>query len=74
MKLLPAFALFAAVAALLGGCSSQQLYNVAQGWQHQECQRIQDRDERQRCERSSAKSYEQYQRERQGAREGTPAK
>ena len=28
----------------LAGCSTQQLYNVAQGWQHQECQRIADRD------------------------------
>lgn len=64
---------FAAL-ALLAGCSSQQLYNVAQGWQHQECQRIADRDERQRCEKSSAMSYEQYRREREAAKQGTPTK
>lgn len=60
--------------ALLAGCTSQQLYNVAQGWQHQECQRIADREERQRCEKSTAMSYEQYRREREAARQGTPAK
>jgi hypothetical protein len=59
-------------AALMTGCSAQQLYGMAQGWQHQECQRIADRDERQRCERSSAVSYEQYRREREAAKAGTP--
>ena len=63
-----------AVPALLAGCSSQQLYQVGQGWQHQECQRISDRDERQRCEKSSAMSYEQYRREREAAKAGTPAR
>mgnify|MGYP000994987876 CR=1 FL=1 len=60
--------------AVLAGCTSQQLYSVTQGWQHQECQRIADRDERQRCEKSSAMSYEQYRREREAAKQGTPAK
>lgn len=49
----------------LCGCSSQQLYNAAQGWQRNECYKIADQQERSRCLASTSTSYEQYQRESQ---------
>jgi len=54
---------------LLAGCSSQQLYSVGQGWQKQECQKLADMAERQRCEKSSALSYERYKAEAEAAKD-----
>jgi hypothetical protein len=51
----------AAVAMLaLAGCTSQELWRSGQQWQKQECSRLKDIEERKRCERSAATSYEQY--------------
>ena len=47
--------------AVLGACSAQQLYATGQQWQRNECLKIDDRAERQRCEQSHATSYEAYQ-------------
>ena len=52
----------------LAGCSSQQLYGAGQGWQQQECQRLADAQERQRCMSSASRSYEEYRREAEAAR------
>lgn len=46
--------------AMLASCSSRQLYGAGQQWQRVECNRIDDRDERARCAKSAATSYEQY--------------
>ena len=54
--------------ALLTACSHEQLYNVGQGWQRAECQKLQDPSERSRCEKSSATSYERYRAESEAAR------
>ena len=51
---LPTFVITAA------GCSSQDLYQVGQGWQQQECRKLPDAAERGRCEKSRALSYEKY--------------
>jgi hypothetical protein len=48
---------------LVAGCTSQELYQTGQGWQKQECKKLQDRDERGRCEKSAATSFERYQAE-----------
>jgi hypothetical protein len=58
----------AATFVLLAGCSSQQLYNVGQGWQKQECLKLPDIAERQRCEKSTALSYERYKAEAEAAK------
>jgi len=50
------------------GCSSQQLYGGGQAWQRNECQRIQDSQERKRCMDSAALSYEEYQKQAAAAR------
>lgn len=53
----------AALALLLAGCSSQQLYGAGQAWQRNECQRIQNAEERSRCMQSTARSYDEYQKD-----------
>lgn len=54
--------------AMLAGCSAQQLYRAGQGWQAQECRRLADLAEQQRCLRSGAASFEAYQAEALKAR------
>lgn len=55
------------IATLLAGCSTQQLYHSVQGWQQQECRKLPDAAERQRCAASNATSYEDYRRQREAA-------
>lgn len=47
----------------LGACSSQQMYGAGQAWQRNECFKINDQQERDRCLASAAISYEQYKHE-----------
>ena len=57
------------IAAAAGaGCSTRHLYDNVQGWQHQQCLRVTDLTERERCRRSSARSWEQYGAERDALR------
>jgi len=53
----------AAIAGLLlaaAGCSSQQLYNNAQGWREAECNKMLDTPRRERCMKEAGRSYEEY--------------
>jgi hypothetical protein len=53
----------AAIAVLLlaaSGCSSQQLYNNAQGWREAECNKILDTQRRERCMKEAGRSHEEY--------------
>ena len=58
------------VAALftLAACSSQQLYGSGQAWKRNQCQRMPDTRERERCLDSTAATYEEYQRQREEVR------
>lgn len=49
-----------AAAAAGSACTLQQGYNAAQSWQQNECRRLQDPEQRSRCLKSSATSYEEY--------------
>lgn len=60
----------ALIALATVACSSQQLYAVGQGWQRQECNRVQDAQERQRCMQSTATSFDDYRRQAEQARGG----
>ncbi|WP_297325088.1 hypothetical protein [Nitrosomonas sp.] len=42
------------------GCSTQQLYNTGQSWQRNECNRLMDQLERERCLSNAGTSYEAY--------------
>jgi hypothetical protein len=55
-------------ATLLGACSAQQLYATGREWQKNECRKIPDAAERQRCLESNARSYEDYKAEADKAR------
>jgi hypothetical protein len=63
-----AHALGCMAVAALASCSSQQLYAVGQEWQRTECQKIDDRAERMRCQKHSATSYESYRAQTDGAK------
>jgi hypothetical protein len=58
--------------ACLSGCSSQQLYGVGQGWQRNECNRIIDLQERNRCMASADTSYGEYKRQSEAAGAAKP--
>ena len=45
---------------LLAGCTSHQLYGSAQSWQRNECNRVFDKQERERCMASTSRTYEEY--------------
>lgn len=61
MRTLQLLLVASAACAVLPGCSNEMVYHSVQGWQQQQCQRRLDRDDRSRCERSNARSYEDYQ-------------
>lgn len=48
---------------VLSACSSQQLYGAAQARQRNECNKISDSIERERCMEKANTSYDQYRRE-----------
>lgn len=49
------------------GCTARQAYNTGQAWQRNECNKTIEPDQRERCQRESNKSYEDYQREIENA-------
>ena len=57
-------------AAALPGCSSRAVYQTVQGWQQQECRKLAEAAERQRCMASTAGSYDDYRRAREAAQGG----
>jgi len=57
--------LLCALGALTGlaACSTQTAYHSTQNWQRQQCFKIDDVQQRQRCLKSASTSYEDYRRE-----------
>lgn len=62
------YVLAAAVVAGLSACSNKILYDSAQATQQQECQKLQDPNDRARCLQSNAMSYERYRTEAEAAK------
>jgi hypothetical protein len=60
-------ALVASFCAAMTGCTSQQLYTAGQQWKANECRRLPP-SEIERCMKSNAMSYEEYQREAAAAK------
>lgn len=48
----------------LSACSSRQFHATGQQWQRNECERLQDGAERNRCLADSKRSYDDYQRQK----------
>ncbi len=57
--------LLSIVLLALPGCSTRAVYQTVQGWQQQECRKLPDAAERQRCLNSTAASYDDYRRQRE---------
>jgi len=66
MLRLTALIVFTAAAT---GCSWQQAYSTAQGWQRNACNRLTEQAERERCLSSTAMSYEDYRRRTQDTKQ-----
>ena len=60
---------FAAAAMMLGasGCTWRQAYSAGQGWQCNECNRLVEQTERERCLSNANMSYEDYRRQTESA-------
>lgn len=50
----------AAIELTVSGCTTQQLYSTGQSWQRNECTRMLDQWERERCLSNAGTSYETY--------------
>ena len=54
-------AIVAAIAMVTAtGCAAQQLYSTGQSWQRNQCTRLVDQLERERCMANAGASYETY--------------
>lgn len=52
----------------LHACSTQQAYNAALGWRQNECNRVLDKGDRDRCMEAAGRPYADYARERERSR------
>jgi hypothetical protein len=66
-----AFAITVTIVAATG-CTTQQLYTTGQSWQRNQCTRLVDQQERERCMANAGASYETY--KKQSDLENTPGK
>jgi hypothetical protein len=64
----PAILSLAAVLTVssLEGCSAQQAYSTGQAWQRNQCQKIPDKAEFERCAANAAEPYETYKAKSEG--------
>ena len=55
--------LFCALVGLVCGCTSEQRYATGQAYQRNQCERLPDAADRERCLANTSTTYEQYKRE-----------
>ena len=60
----------AAILSVASGCSWQQAYWASQGWQRNQCNRLVEQTERERCLRNANMPYEDYRRQTEGTKRG----
>jgi hypothetical protein len=60
----------AALALLATACTTQSAYYVTQELQKEQCRKLPDMAERQRCEKSNAMAYDKYKAESEAATSG----
>lgn len=51
------------LAAVLPGCSSEQVYNTSQAWRRSTCDQMADREQRTRCLQEADRSYDGFKKE-----------
>lgn len=54
---------------LLSGCTTQRAYYAGQEWQRNQCNKLVDPNERERCLSKTDMSYEDYKRETDAAKQ-----
>jgi hypothetical protein len=54
-------------AAVLGGCSTEQVYGAGQTWQRNQCEQLADANQRDRCIAGTDMTYPQYEARRRTA-------
>ena len=59
---------FVIVMTAVSGCSWQQAYSSAQGWQRNQCNRVVDQTERERCLSNTSMSYDEYRSRSEGTK------
>lgn len=57
---IPIIGIVAAIVLTITGCAAQQLYTTGQAWQRNECYRMLDQLERERCLSNANTPYETY--------------
>ncbi len=55
-----------AILSFASGCTWQQAYSSAQGWQRNACYKVPDQSERERCLGNTNMPYEDYRRKSEG--------
>jgi hypothetical protein len=55
------------VAALLSGCSAEQVYDSGQAWQRNECNKLPDKADYDRCVGRTGGTYDSYRRQTEPA-------
>lgn len=58
-----------AILSVVSGCTWQQAYLSAQGWQRNACHRVPDQAERERCLAGTGMSYDEYRRRSEGRKQ-----
>jgi hypothetical protein len=66
LRLTALIGIASAVLLVTAGCTWQQAYASAQGWQRNACYRVPDQTERERCLSNTNLSYEDYRRQTEG--------
>jgi hypothetical protein len=56
----------AAILPVASGCTWQQAYSAGQGWQRNQCNRLVEQTERERCLSNANMPYEDYRRQTEG--------
>lgn len=60
------------VSLLTSGCTKQLAFDTTQAWQRQQCFKLDDVQQRQRCLKDTSGSYDDYQRRMQDLGKQTP--
>ena len=68
MRMLCSLLMTMMLTAFIAGCSSQQFYGAGQAMQRNECVKVADFSERQRCMASANASYDDYRRQAEEAK------
>ncbi len=68
LRLIALIGIAATTLSVVSGCTWQQAYASAQGWQRNACYRVIDQAERDRCLSSTNMSYDEYRSRSEGAK------